>query len=185
MFLCRLCARFKREPKQMQQAMRSEKDNCPAVDYWENCSAILHMHHLGFPTKKKTKANALVFSSVGARGFEPPTSPTRTVRASRAAPRPEHTLRHIVSAGTYVPVGLAHGLYLTRPSFASTHPPNWPKFHPGNYRLHICQITAMAGYGEAASGSKVSFRSGVAGASRSLPKTCRSILPDCCQPNSH
>ena len=27
--------------------------------------------------------------SVGARGFEPPTSPTRTVRASRAAPRPE------------------------------------------------------------------------------------------------
>ncbi len=26
---------------------------------------------------------------VGARGFEPPTSPTRTVRASRAAPRPE------------------------------------------------------------------------------------------------
>ena len=106
----------------------------------------------GWKVKNKAqneeKFHTLSLKTVGARGFEPPTSPTRTVRASRAAPRPEHTLRHSVSAGTFMPVGLAHGLYLTRPSFASTRPPNWPKSHPGNYPLPIYQITAMAGFGE-------------------------------------
>jgi hypothetical protein len=31
----------------------------------------------------------LTIGSVGAKGFEPSTSPSRTVRANRAAPRPE------------------------------------------------------------------------------------------------
>ncbi len=58
-------------------------------------------HKVLLPADFKSAASAMLLTKkqearlvgppalVGARGFEPPTSPTRTVRASRAAPRPE------------------------------------------------------------------------------------------------
>ena len=67
---------------------------------------------LRFPIKKMKTANAVFIFSVGARGFEPPTSPTRTVRASRAAPRPERFCRRRQQVPT---PRVKHGDYIPAP----------------------------------------------------------------------
>ncbi len=55
-----------------------------------------------FPLKKTAPVDnqlRFVFASVGAGGFEPPTSRTRTVRAIRTALRPEHCQENPNSRG--------------------------------------------------------------------------------------